>query len=90
VAHAITRAPVVVFSDNTLRDAADQMVTEGVGRLPVVERDFPHRLVGIISRSDLLSAHGPRLNAASTVQRVRRRTHSKQEQLDGGSRKENL
>jgi CBS domain-containing protein len=71
VAETVTRAPVVVFDDNTLRDAADQMVAEGVGRLPVVEREAPHRLVGIISRSDLLSAHAPRLRAASRAQRVR-------------------
>jgi CBS domain-containing protein len=71
VAATIVRPPVVVFEDNSLRDAADQMVAEGVGRLPVVERDEPHRLVGIISRSDLLSAHEPRLNAASRVQRGR-------------------
>jgi chloride channel protein, CIC family len=72
VEQAIRRAPIVVFDDSTLRDAADQMVTEAVGRLPVVERAAPHRLVGIISRSDLLSAHGPRLDAASRVQPARR------------------
>ena len=71
VAATIERAPVVVFEDNSLRDAADQMVAEGVGRLPVVEREAPHRLVGIISRSDLLAAHEPRLHAASQVQRGR-------------------
>jgi chloride channel protein, CIC family len=72
LAQAITRDPVVVFEDSTLRDAADQMVAEGVGRLPVLERTRPHRLVGIISRSDLLSAHAPRLQAASRVQPGRR------------------
>jgi len=72
VEQAIRRAPIVVFDDSRLRDAADQMVTEAVGRLPVVERAAPHRLVGIISRSDLLSAHGPRLDAASRVQPARR------------------
>ena len=72
VAQAIRRAPIVVFDDSTLRDVADQMATEGVGRLPVVERDAPHRLVGIISRSDLLSAHQPRLDAASRVQQGRK------------------
>jgi len=71
LAATIVRAPVVVFDDNSLRDAADLMVAEGIGRLPVVERDEPHRLVGIISRSDLLSAHAPRLDAASRVQRGR-------------------
>jgi H+/Cl- antiporter ClcA/CBS domain-containing protein len=60
----IKRPPVVVFDDSTLRDAADQMVLERVGRLPVVRRSDPRRMVGIISRSDLLEAHAPRLKAA--------------------------
>jgi CIC family chloride channel protein len=59
----VRRAPVVVFTDNTLRDAADQMVRAGVGRLPVVERSAPRRVVGMLSRSDLLSAHAGRLDA---------------------------
>jgi CIC family chloride channel protein len=58
----ITRPPAVVFPDNSLRDAADHMVRENVGRLPVVERADPTRLVGMITRSDLLSAHGKRLD----------------------------
>jgi hypothetical protein len=40
------------------------MVLEGVGRLPVVSRDNPRVVLGIISRSDLLAAHAPRLSAA--------------------------
>jgi CBS domain-containing protein len=63
VGSLICRAPVVVFADNSLRDAADQMVRAGVGRLPVVERDAPRQVVGILSRSDLLSAHAGRLGA---------------------------
>jgi CIC family chloride channel protein len=59
----VRRAPVVVFSDNTLRDAADQMVRAGVGRLPVVDRQAPRKVIGMVSRSDLLSAHAGRLNA---------------------------
>jgi CBS domain-containing protein len=59
----IRRPPVVVFTDNTLRDAADQMVRAGVGRLPVVDRSAPRRVVGMLSRSDLLSAHAGRLDA---------------------------
>jgi len=60
----IRRPPVVVYEDSSLRDAADQMVIEHVGRLPVVRRDAVRTVVGIISRSDLLSAHAPRLEAA--------------------------
>ena len=57
----IKRQPVVIFPDQTLRDAADLMIQEEVGRLPVVARANPRNVVGILSRSDLLSAHGPQL-----------------------------
>jgi H+/Cl- antiporter ClcA len=59
----VKRAPVVVFTDNSLRDAADQMVRAKVGRLPVVERSAPRKVIGMISRSDLLTAHAGRLDA---------------------------
>ena len=49
------------FPDMTLRDAADHMVRENVGRLPVITRADPSRVVGIITRSDLLRAHEARL-----------------------------
>jgi len=71
VREVIARPPVVVFEDNSLRDAADQMVLEEVGRLPVVQRDAPRRVVGIVSRSDLLRAHGGRLKAARHAKRER-------------------
>ncbi|HEY6088563.1 MAG TPA: CBS domain-containing protein, partial [Gemmatimonadaceae bacterium] len=68
---AVTREPAVVFEDNTLRDAADHMVLEQVGRLPVVTRDNPRKVVGMISRSDLLRAHAPRLAAERDLKRPR-------------------
>jgi H+/Cl- antiporter ClcA len=67
----VRRAPVVVYEDSSLRDAADQMVLEHVGRLPVVRRDAVRTVVGIISRSDLLSAHAPRLEAAHRLRVTR-------------------
>src|SRR4051812_19958540 len=58
----LLRKPLaVVFEDSSMREAADHMVQEGVGRLPVVARAAPRIPVGIISRSDLLSAHQRRL-----------------------------
>jgi CIC family chloride channel protein len=57
----IRRPPSVVFLDSSLRDAADHMVRENVGRLPVVDRNAPDRVVGMITRSDLLAAHARRL-----------------------------
>jgi len=57
----VHRTPAVVFPDSTLREAADHMVRENVGRLPVVARENPRKLLGFITRSDLLAAHGKRL-----------------------------
>ena len=61
VGSVIKRPAVVIFPDSTLRDAADQMVRTQVGRLAVVERSDHRRLVGILSRSDLIAAHARRL-----------------------------
>jgi CBS domain-containing protein len=68
VGSLLQRVPAVVFEDNTLREAADHMVREGVGRLPVVKRSAPRTLVGILSRRDLLAAHEERLDAKDELQ----------------------
>jgi chloride channel protein, CIC family len=54
---ALAHAPLVARPDETLRAIADRMVSSGHGVLPVVERDEPHRLVGLVSQFDLLRAH---------------------------------
>jgi CIC family chloride channel protein len=58
----IKRPVVVIFTDQTLRQVADLMVLEDIGRLPVVRRDAPRKLIGILSRSDVLAAHRRRLD----------------------------
>ncbi len=77
VTAVIARPAAVIFDDSSLREAADHMVGEGVGRLPVVERSAPRRVVGMVSRSDLLAAHGRRLDAARRIQSRRRLTSSR-------------
>ena len=72
VRRIIRRSPAVAYPDNTLREAADHMVRERVGRLPVVDREHPRKVIGIISRSDLLAAHEPRLAAAHDAERTLR------------------
>ncbi|MFI5202285.1 MAG: CBS domain-containing protein, partial [Candidatus Kapaibacterium sp.] len=61
ISSLLHRAPAVAFEDNTLREAADLMVMEKVGRLPIVLREDPLQVVGILTRSDLLHAHESRL-----------------------------
>lgn len=57
----IARPPIIVYDDNTLRDAADHMVNHDVGRLPVVNRQT-RKVVAMVTRSDLLGAHRKRLH----------------------------
>lgn len=65
VGQLIKRAPAVAFENSSLREAADLMVSQGVGRLPVVSKAKPKCVVGVLTRSDLLSAHAVRLTENS-------------------------
>lgn len=61
VADLISRPLAVAFEGTSLREAADHMLREGVGRLPVVAAN--QRLIGILTRSDLLEANTTRLES---------------------------
>jgi CBS domain-containing protein len=52
---------VVVYDDCSLPYAADHMATHRVGRLPVVRRDRPDTVIGIVTRSDFVDAQARRL-----------------------------
>lgn len=69
VRDVVKRPAAVVYADSSLREAADHMVREDIGRLPVVERDRPRRVIGILTRSDLLAAHHRRLDEEFTFER---------------------
>ncbi len=69
VQDAIKRPLLTIRADASLREAADLMVREDVGRLLVVPNTGDARIVGIITRADLLAAHAPRL--AQNQQRTR-------------------
>ncbi len=51
------RPPKFVYDDCTARQAAHHMVNHNIGRLPVVLRSKPTQLIGIVTRSDILSAY---------------------------------
>jgi CBS domain-containing protein len=69
LSRVLTRPPVVIYEDSSLREAADHMVRENVGRLVVVRRDDPARVAGILTRSDLLEAHRRRIDEADKSER---------------------
>lgn len=57
----VRRPPVIAYADSTLREATDHMVNHDVGRVPVVARQT-RKVVGILTRSDILSAYRRRLD----------------------------
>jgi H+/Cl- antiporter ClcA/CBS domain-containing protein len=71
VGQLVKRPVAVIFDTSSLREAADHMVRADVGRLPVVTREEPRRVIGIITRSDLLRAHQRRLIEQNRVSRAR-------------------
>ena len=50
-------AQPVAFADTPSGVVADMIIDSGIGRIPIVERDT-HRVIGILSRQDLLKARG--------------------------------
>lgn len=56
VAEIARRDPIVTHTDQTLRHVADLMAVHEVNRIPVVDRDRPSIVVGIVSLTQLLTA----------------------------------
>jgi CIC family chloride channel protein len=52
-----TTDPVTVFPDDPIWSAIRKMAPRDLARLPVVSRDDPKKLVGVISRSDIVRAY---------------------------------
>ncbi|MCC6499989.1 MAG: chloride channel protein [Anaerolineales bacterium] len=55
-------SPVVTYPDELLFDAVSKMLRNDVGRLPVVERQAPHKLVGYLGRAAVMEARMNRLH----------------------------
>jgi H+/Cl- antiporter ClcA/predicted transcriptional regulator len=69
VGDLVKRKALTVSPGDSCRMAAERMAEGGVGRLPVVDPDEPRRIVGIVSRSDLLT---PRRRAVEEESRRER------------------
>ncbi len=52
----VRRPAVVVREDATLAEAMHKLAAHDIGRLPVTAEDGSGRLVGMLTRSDLLAA----------------------------------
>jgi CBS domain-containing protein len=56
VIEAGSQPPIVVYTDELAIDALHRMLENNIGRLPVVSRENPKRMVGYFNRASLLKA----------------------------------
>ena len=56
VLEAGTRALVLTYPDELLEQATQKMLEHDIGRLPVVSREDPTRLVGYLGRAGIMAA----------------------------------
>jgi len=56
VSDIASRELVVTYPDETIHEALDKMYAADVGRLPVVERSDPSKIIGILSKHDIIRA----------------------------------
>ncbi len=57
VGQIATRDLVVVYPDQSLNAALRKFALADVGRIPVVERDKPHVLLGVLRRTDIVKGY---------------------------------
>ncbi len=67
-----TREMLVTYPDESIGTALRRMSHKDVGRLPVVDRDDPTHLLGLLRRSDLVRAYDLALSRRTTL---RHRAH---------------
>ena len=59
---AANRTLLIAYPDELVHDALNTMLQNDIGRLPVVERDNPQKLVGYLGRAEILEARLRRLD----------------------------
>jgi CIC family chloride channel protein len=64
-----THEVVTAFSDETLRDALAKIGFRNIEQLPVVSREEPTRILGMVSRRDIVSAYNKALIARAGAAR---------------------
>jgi CBS domain-containing protein len=72
VGETCTRNLVVTYPDETIGTALRKMGTRDIGRIPVVSRENPRRLIGILRRSDLVRSYSIALSRRAAI---RHRAH---------------
>jgi CBS domain-containing protein len=73
VLEAGQRKLIVTYGDELLDDAITKMLRNNIGRLPVVERTDPARLIGYLGRANILGARVKQIDEENLRERGRMR-----------------
>jgi CIC family chloride channel protein len=71
---------MVAFPDESIGDALARMGTRGLGRMPVVSREDPYELRGMIRRQDIIRAYNLAMTRRDEIQTRSRRMQELREQ----------
>ena len=82
IGEACTRDLLVTYPDETIGFALRRMSGRDVGRLPVVDRDDPRRLLGVLRRVDLVRAYDIALTRRAML---RHRAHQARLEVSTGA-----
>lgn len=72
VENIMNKAPVIAYADETLRELAYRMADSRITHMPVVLREDPTNLVGMVSQADLLKGRLLDLQEERDVERILR------------------
>jgi CBS domain-containing protein len=50
----MTRSPIVIYQETSIMDIIDTMDKKGIEMIPVVDEERDERLIGIVSRKDII------------------------------------
>ena len=57
VGDIMTRSLIVTYEDENLEEALRKLLDNNIGRLPIVDRDDPTRLCGLLTKYDIIRVH---------------------------------
>ena len=57
VEEIMSRSLIVTYEDENLEIALRRLLDNSIGRLPVVDREDPKRLLGLLTKSDIIREH---------------------------------
>jgi CIC family chloride channel protein len=67
---------MIAYPDESIGEALARMGVRGYGRIPVVSREDPDHLIGLIRRSDIINAYNLALTRRTESQKLTHRIHN--------------